>query len=254
MTEWKIDRWKYYDIIHRFHKVCNPMSVEKLDELCRLLDLSPGAQVLDVACGKGEMLVMLAERSEIKGVGVDISPYAIADAEKKRGERVPRTALRFITLGGADYRPDEPESFDLTMCIGASWVFEGHRGTLRALKDMTKPGGLVMVGEPYWLEEPSQDYLDASGDAEGDFGTHYGNVTTGEEVGLTFLYSAASSHDDWDRYEGLHWLATADYARSNSDDPDLPEIEGRVSRSRQTYLRWGRDTLGWAIYLFRKPG
>jgi hypothetical protein len=31
-----------------------------------------------------------------------------------------------------------------------------------------KPGGSVIVGEPYWLQEPSQDYLEASGVARED--------------------------------------------------------------------------------------
>jgi hypothetical protein len=25
-----------------------------------------------------------------------------------------------------------------------------------------------------------------------------------------------------------------------------------VARQREIYLRWGRDTVGWAMYLFRK--
>jgi hypothetical protein len=28
----------------------------------------------------------------------------------------------------------------------------------------------------------------------------------------------------------------------------------RVARDRAAYLKWGRETLGWAIYAFRKPG
>jgi len=34
----------------------------------------------------------------------------------------------------------------------------------------------------------------------------------------------------------------------------VPQILGRVADARNSYLRWGRDTLGWAMYLFRKPG
>jgi len=28
-------------------------------------------------------------------------------------------------------------------------------------------------------------------------------------------------------------------------------VDARVSRAKAAYLRWGRDTLGWAIYMFR---
>jgi len=28
-------------------------------------------------------------------------------------------------------------------------------------------------------------------------------------------------------------------------------VAERVSKAKVAYLRWGRDTLGWAIYMFR---
>ena len=161
--------------------------------------------------------------------------------------------MEFFCLDGAEYRPEKPGSFDLAICLGASWIWEGHRGTLRALKQMTRPGGLIMAGEPFCAKEPPRDYLDAMNINYEDFGTHHGNTVTGCGEGLTFLYALVSSPDDWDRYEGLQWYAAAEYARSNPGDPDLPELMERVNRSRESYLRWGRDCLGWAVYLFRKP-
>jgi hypothetical protein len=117
---------------------------------------------------------------------------------------------------------------------------------------MTEPGGWVIVGEPFWLQEPSEDYLRASGVSRQDFGTHVSNVEAGERRGLDLVHTFVSSHDDWDRYEGLQWYATAEYARSHPDDPDLPELLQRVAKNKAMYLQWGRDTLGWAIYAFRR--
>jgi SAM-dependent methyltransferase len=248
-----MDMWKFFDITHRHHRICNPLTVEKLDELCALAVLSAGVRVLDIACGKAELLVRLARRYDIKGVGVDLSPYCIRDAEEKRHRQAPGGDLEFFCLDGAEYRPEKPGSFDLAICLGASWIWEGHRGTLRALKQMTRPGGLIMAGEPFWAKEPPRDYLDAMNINYEDFGTHHGNTVTGCDEGLTFLYALVSSPDDWDRYEGLQWYAATEYARSNPGDPDLPELMERVNRSRESYLRWGRDCLGWAVYLFRKP-
>ncbi len=247
-----MDRWKYFDITHRNHVVRNPTSIEKLDEMLSLLDLKPGARVVDIACGKAELLVRLAERFGIEGVGVDISPFFIPQAEKKRQERVPDADLEFILQDGAEYQPDAPESFDLAVCLGASWIFDGHRGTLQGLKKLTKPGGLVLVGEPYWITEPTEEYLAAEDITRDEFSDHYGNIVIGEEEGLTTLYSRVSDPDDWDRYEGLQWHASAEYARSNPTDPDVAELIERVAGFRESYLRWGRNTLGWAIYLFRK--
>lgn len=248
-----MDIWKFFDITHREHIVCNPMSMAKLEELMELLRLAPGARVVEIACGKGEFIVQLAERYGISGVGVDISPFCISDAKQKHLERAPDAQLAFLEMDGAEYQPDAPESFDLAVCLGASWIFDGHRGTLEALKRMTVPGGLIVVGEPYWIKEPDEAYLTAVDWQPDAYSTHHGNVEIGESLGLTFLYSIVSSHDDWDRYEGLQWYAAENYASAYPDDQDVPELLERIHRSKEIYLKWGRDTLDWAIYVFRKP-
>jgi hypothetical protein len=70
-----VDLWKFFDITHREHVICNPMSVERFEDLIALLRLSPGDRVLEIATGKGEFILRLAERYRAGGVGVDLSPY-----------------------------------------------------------------------------------------------------------------------------------------------------------------------------------
>ena len=150
-----LDKWKFYNIRHKGLLLCNPMNKEKFEKLCRRFQLKQGECVLDIACGKGEFLIRLAELYGIIGVGVDISSYCIKDCLEKKRNRVPNSDIEFMEMDGAEYKPESDEAFDLTMCIGASWVFGGYRGTLRVLKRMTKPGGLIAVGEPFWLKEPA---------------------------------------------------------------------------------------------------
>lgn len=245
-----MDPWKFYDVTHKYHVVCNPMNMVKLDELIGLLDLIEDTAVVDIACGKGEILVKLAERYGISGVGVDISPYCVVDSQQKLKERAPEAQIEIIHMDGAEFKPER--LFGLSICAGASWIFKGHRGTLRALKAMTEPGGFVLVGEPFWIKTPEEAYLVAENQTREMFYTHHENVVIGEEEGLVPIYTTVSNQDDWDRYEALQWYAVAVFARENKNDPDLPAILARVSTERTNYLRWGRDTLGWALYLFQK--
>ena len=85
--------WKFYDITHREHIICNPTSTQKLDELIALLRLAPEARVLDIATGKAEFLIRLAEKYGVEGVGVDLSPYCVSDAKEKHRRRVPDADL-----------------------------------------------------------------------------------------------------------------------------------------------------------------
>jgi SAM-dependent methyltransferase len=246
-----MDTWKFYDITHREHAVCNPMNDDKLARLVGLLRLPVEARVVDIACGKGEFLVRLAEAYGIRGIGIDISPFCIADAQRRLHMRAQGAEVVFGQMNGSDFRPEEPHIFTLASCIGASWVFGGHAETLDALSGMVASGGWVIVGEPYWRQQPSEEYLAASGTSKNGFGTHCGNAEAGELQGLELVHTFVSSKDDWDNYEGLQWYAAAEYARCHPDDPDLPELLERVAKAKVVYLRWGRDTLGWAIYVFR---
>lgn len=253
-----MDTWKFFDITHRDHVICNPISIGKLDELVSLLELPPGSHVLDIACGKGELLLRVAETYGggsglgIHGVGVDISPFCIAEMREAAARRVPAANLELIEKGGADYRA-EPASFDLACCLGASWVFGGHQPTLHALCQAARPGGLVLVGEPFWRSEPDAAYLSWSGLQRDSFATHAANVEAGVAEGLVPLIALVSNGDDWDRYETLQWRAAARYAAAHPEDPDVPGLLARVKHARHEYLSWGRETLGWAIYLFRRP-
>lgn len=249
-----MDVWKFYDITHREHVVCNPTSEDKLMRLVDLLRLPAGAQVVDIACGKGEFLIRLAEAYAVRGVGIDISSYYLAEAEHRLVERRPSGTITFKQMDGAAFTPDAPHSFDLASCIGASWVFGGHAQTLDALTRMVKPGGYVVAGEPFWLEEPPAEYLDALGITKETFGSHASNAEAGERQGLDLVHTIVSSPDDWDRYEGLQWYATSAFAQDHPDDPDVTELTGRVQKEKMAYLHWGRTALGWAIYMFRAQG
>ena len=194
----------------------------------------------------------LAERYGAGGVGVDISPYELRVARDRAAQRVPAADLRFLEGDAATLRA-EPSSVDLAACLGASWIWGGHRGTLRALRETARPGGLVLVGEPYWKRDPEPAYLAAAGLAADSLATHHGNVAIGAEEGLVLLWTMASGEADWDRYEMLQLRAAERYARTTPNDPDVPELLGRVRADVESYLRWGRDTLGWAVYLFLVP-
>lgn len=248
-----MDIWRFYAITHADHVVCNPTSSERIDELVALLDLPPGARVWEAACGKGELLIRLAERYRAGGTGVDTSPYELRVARDRAAARVPAAELAFVEGDAADHLP-EPGSVDLAACVGASWIWGGHRGTLRALRSLVRPGGLVLVGEPHWRRQPDPAYLTAAGLGAGDFGTLAENAAAGADEGLTLLYVLPSTEADWDRYEMLGLRAAERHAAAHPDDPDVPEILGRTRPEAEAYLRWGRDTLGWAIYLFRVPG
>lgn len=246
-----MNQWRYFDITHRDHEICNPTSSEKLDEMLGLLALPEGSRALDIACGKAEFTVRVVERYGARSVGVDLAPTFVEAARQRVAERVPDADVEILEMDAADYHP-EPESFDLSICLGASWIWGGHRGTLDALRGFTREGGQILVGEIFWKQEPPDEYLEGFGLTRDSCGSHFDNVQTAIDVGLTPLYTMVSNGDDFDRYEALQWRAAELWAAANPDDPDRKAILERCRSYRDLYLRWGREVLGWSLYLFRK--
>jgi SAM-dependent methyltransferase len=249
----ELDMWKYYGITHADHTVMNPMNLAKTKELIECLCLPGSGRVLDVACGKAEFLCLVAERYGVTGTGLDLSPFTIEEARRNVAARGLEGRIELLHLDGGEYEPDPGATLDLASCVGGSWIYEGHKGTLEALGGMVQPGGLVLVGEPFWRTQPDPDYLKLAGCDAGLCGTHWANVRTGLDLGLSLLYTAVSNEDDWDRYEGLQWQAAERYAAAHPEDPDVEALLQTARQNRDAYLRWGRDCLGWAMYLFRKP-
>ncbi|MDH3641860.1 MAG: methyltransferase domain-containing protein [Gammaproteobacteria bacterium] len=247
-----MDRWKYFGITHRDHVVCNPTSSAKLDELVDLLPLHPKSRVLDIACGKAELLLRIAAHHDATGVGVDISPYEFEAAKRNVVDRKLESRIEIVEMDGAEYDA-AAGSFDMAMCIGATWVWGGYLGTIEALKKIVVPGGLIAIGEPFKMQEPHADYVAAEPDFVPTLVTHAENVAIAQDAGLTLLYALVSNPDDWDRYEGLQTRAAVVYATEHPEDPDVDELLRQRREVDAVHLRWARDTLNWAIYLFKAP-
>ncbi|MHC4548399.1 MAG: SAM-dependent methyltransferase [Planctomycetota bacterium] len=247
-----MDTWFYYDVTHALHTFCNPTSAATVDELGQVLGLGAGTRVLDIGCGFGEFLVRWAEQHSIAGVGVDASPYALARAERRRAERVSEADLRFVETRGEDFTTSE--RFDVAMCVGASWIWNGFAGTLAALRGFARPGGLVVSGEPYWIAAPPDAYLRAEGLERGQFHTLAGCREVALDGDLEPIWMRASSLEEWDRYEMLQAAAVDRFAREQPDHPDLPEIRTRRRKADEIYLRWGRQHCGFALWVFRCAG
>jgi SAM-dependent methyltransferase len=236
---------RYYVVAEAAHEIQNPTSEEKLVLLGRRLGLGTGSRVLDVASGRGGPAILLARELGCDVHGIEISPEFHATAVERvaaagLGERV------VFELGDAADVELGSEAYDAALCLGASFVFGGLADTVDALAPAVRPGGFVAVGEPFWRRLPlPEDYRDR----RDPWTTLDGTVAIFETSGLPVVSVIASSEDDWDRYETLHWRSVELWLAESSGDPGAPEIRARHEREKRTYLRHGREYLGWAIFV-----
>jgi SAM-dependent methyltransferase len=93
-------------IAHGDLTLYNPLSDAAFDGAISLLELAPGARVLDVACGFGEVLRRIAAGWEIAGVGYDTDAELIARGAPDPERRASRGARAARARGASATAPD----------------------------------------------------------------------------------------------------------------------------------------------------
>lgn len=232
----------YYAVAERDHDIQNPTSPEKIRQLGDWLRLEPESRVLDIACGKCGPAIVLASSFGCRITGVERAPE-FASAGRERVSAAGLSELIEVVESDGREFPIEPDAWDTALCLGATFVWDDLEGTMSALVPAVRPGGHVVVGEPYWRRSPpvgtdTMGYVSLSETA-----------SRVERHGVTLIGLISSSTDDWDRYESLHWRAVEDWLAENDDD----EIRRTNEEHKRNYLA-RRDAFGWAMFLARKPG
>ena len=241
---------RYYVVAEAAHEIQNPTSEEKLVLLGKRLGLEPDSRVLDVASGRGGPALLLAREHGCAWHGIEISPdfHTVAIERAAQAGLADRVSFE---LGDGAQAVLDPEAYDAALCLGASFVYGSLADTVDALAPAVRPGGNVVVGEPYWRRLPLPDDYEDRADP---WTTLDGTTRIFETSGLPVVSVIASSDDDWDRYETLHWQMIERWLATNGDDPDAPEIRARHERAKWSYLRHQRDYLGWAIFVgWKRP-
>lgn len=248
---------QYHEISESSHLVMNPLSAEKLRLIGEICGLSAGMRILDLACGKGEMLCTFARDFGTSGVGVDNHPPFLAGA-RARAEELGVTGLVELVegdAGDATLLETLGPPFDVVACIGATWIGGGLSGTLQLMRRQLASGrgwcdGWMLVGEPYWMGEPPAGARERHVAGE-DFADLPGTLERIEAAGLSLVEMVLASLDDWDRYAASQWMNVERWLAENPAHPDAAEMRSLRDRSRRDYLAEDRGRLGWGVFVLR---
>jgi len=237
----------WHAVVEARHELQNPTSPEKIRLLGERLGLGPESHVLDLASGNGGPALLLAETFGCRLTCVERAPEFVATASERTAAAGLEDRIEIIEADAATY---ELGRYDAALCIGATFVYGGLVPTLERLR-ATAP--VLAVGEPFWrvwpLPPAEEDHPQRT--AEAEFLPLRETIERAESASVRVVSLIASSEDDWDRYESLHWQVLDEWLAANPDHPQAKEFRARGSAERDRYLGWERAVLGWAIFVCR---
>lgn len=239
---------RIFTITESAHRIHNPFTPEKFATLGAVLRLKPGMRILDLGSGSGEMLSTWARDYRISGTGVDLSSLFTSQAKLRAKELGVAGQLEFIHGDAAGFVAGQ--KVDVAACIGATWIGGGVAGTIELLTKSLQDDGIILIGEPYWLQLPPTEEAAQACEASSvnDFLTLPGLIASFGRLNYDVVEMVLADREGWDRYEAAKWLTMRRWLKDNPGDDFAPEIRAKLTTEPARYAAYTREYLGWGVF------
>jgi SAM-dependent methyltransferase len=225
-----------------------PLSEAHAEILLDRLELPGEGSILDLGCGWGELLLRaVARRGDSRGraVGVDTS---LPDLQRGRGAAADRgldDQVRFVEASAVGWQ----QTADRVMCVGATHAWGGSMGAVRALSAMVAPGGLLLLGDGFWVAEPSNAAIEIFGD---EVMRLAGLVRLAHSVGWQVRHLSVADQSEWDEFETTWRLGRHRWLYAHPDSSEATRVRQELEHSLDEYLDVYCGVLGYCYLVLSR--
>lgn len=124
------------------------ITVEEQDLFIGWLALSPGARLLDIACGSGGPTLRIAQRTGCHACGIDLHDAGLAEANTRAAAAGLSDRVAFRREDASRPLPFDDGSIDAIICIDAINHLLDRRALFRDWVRLLRPGGRLVFTNP----------------------------------------------------------------------------------------------------------
>ena len=126
----------------------SPITPDVLAALGTRCGFPPASSVLDLACGKGEASIILAEKFHCVVTGVESRPVFAEEARRRVLFRGLGHLVHILDKGSGDL-PFDDDFYDAALMAGTAHPYDSG-SVLAELKRVVRPEGWIILGELVW--------------------------------------------------------------------------------------------------------
>ena len=215
-----------------------PLSEAHAAVLLDAFEPERAAQVLDLGCGWGELLLRAVQRSPtLTGRGVDTDATALAHGAELAADRGLGDRVTLLDAPAESWS----EPVDRLICVGASHVWGGTEQALTAWSQLVTPGGRLLYGDGFLQANPSA----LTRELFGEMLPFDGVLAAARGAGWRVLHFSASDQLEWDEFESTYRAGPERWLLANPEAEDASGIRGWLDRRLLEYVEGYRGELGF---------
>jgi cyclopropane fatty-acyl-phospholipid synthase-like methyltransferase len=242
-------------IAYEVLEVCNGVTMAAIEAAVARAGLGAGAEALDIGAGNAAVAIRLAQVFGLTVTAIEMDPGMAELARSRIAGAGVEGRVELVVAAAAGVLARTPP-VDLITALGTTNVTGEVRPTpeasFAALRRTLKPGGWLLWGDLVWLSEPPGP-LRQIVEATNLYADHTDWQAAARAAGFEVVMAEISPQAVFDDYaQGLARAAR----RWLDANPAAPEAESvRLNADRVwAMLEYGRDHIGFGLYLLRRPG
>ena len=201
-----------------------PHTEEIAHEIIDSLELKASSRVLDLGCGRAELLTRVVESFGCTGIGVDKSKDLLNMARQSS-----RGSVQLIEKEMLAFLDENDLMFDLIICIG-SIPHGAQEETIRKMATLLNGvGSVLLIGELVWIKQPSPFFLEHLEIKESDY------------VSQDVLLSICNRYNMQEIYTNRQGLQNYEMQMLNNIENWASMPENRADPDREFILQKSRE-------------